>query len=91
MTTTISISEARESFAEITNRVQYGRERIDIQKHGKTVAVLLPVEDADFLEQLEDRALGELAAKRLAEFEKDPVTFTHEEVFGTEPATADAD
>ncbi len=69
MTTTISVSEAREKFAELTNRVQYGNERIDIQKHGKTVAVMITPEQAEMLERLEDMALGEMAAERLADFD----------------------
>ena len=70
MTTTISVSEAREKFAEITNRVQFGKEQIGIQKHGKTVAVLVTPEQAELLEQLEDRALGQLATERLADFDE---------------------
>ncbi len=70
MTTTISVSEAREKFAELTNRVQYGNERIDIQKHGKTVAVMITPEQAVVLERLEDMALGEMASERLADFDE---------------------
>ena len=51
----LSISEVREKFAEITGRVQFTGTRFAIQKHGKTVAVLVPPSDLDVLEALEER------------------------------------
>ena len=51
----LSISEVREKFAEITGRVQFAGTRFAIQKHGKTVAVLVPPSDLDALEALEER------------------------------------
>ena len=55
MQETFSISEVRESLAEVTGRVQFTGERIVMQKHGKTVAVLVPPSDLEALEALEDR------------------------------------
>ncbi len=49
------VSEVREKLAEITGRVQFAGERIGVQKHGKTVAVLVSPSDLDALEALEDR------------------------------------
>ena len=51
----LSMSEVREKFAEVTGRVQFAGERIVMQKHGKTVAVLVPPSDLQALEALEDR------------------------------------
>jgi prevent-host-death family protein len=65
----------------LTGRVRHGGERIGLTDHGKTVAVLVPVSDVELLDRLEDRLLAELAAERLAEHERDPVTYSHEEVF----------
>ena len=76
----IPASEARDRFAEITGRVQHGGERIGLTKHGKTVAVLVPVSDVELLDRLEDRLLAELAEERLAEHERDPVTYSWDEV-----------
>ena len=50
-----SVSEIRENFAEIAGRVQFAHERIALVKHGKTVGALVPVEDAEMLEAIEDR------------------------------------
>ena len=55
MQETLSISEVREKLAEVTGRVQFTGERIVMQKHGKTVAVLVPPSDLEALEALEDR------------------------------------
>lgn len=65
-----SVSEARDILAELIGRVQYGHERITLERRGKPVAVLMPVEDAELLDELEDRILGEIAAERLAEYER---------------------
>ena len=51
----VSASQARESFADLVNRAAYGGERIPIRRHGKTVAALVPLEDLELLEFLEDR------------------------------------
>ncbi|MCC6618936.1 MAG: type II toxin-antitoxin system Phd/YefM family antitoxin [Chloroflexi bacterium] len=48
------ISEARESFSTTINRVAFGRERVVLTRHGKRVAAVVPIEDLDLLESLED-------------------------------------
>ena len=55
MPDTLTVSQVREKFAEVTGRVQFAGERIAMQKHGKTVAVLVPPSDLEVLEALEDR------------------------------------
>ena len=55
MNETLSITEIHERLAEVTGRVQFTGERIVMQKHGKTVAVLVPPSDLEALEALEDR------------------------------------
>ena len=57
------ISEARESFSTTVNRVAFGGERVLLTRHGKRVAAVVPVEDLDLLEELEDaRDLDEMRA-----------------------------
>lgn len=64
---TVSSKEARRDFADNINRVAYGHERITITRHGNDVAAIIPIEDLEFLEELEeqldrraiDEALGE--------------------------------
>ena len=51
----VPFSEVREKFSEITRRVHLGGERIAMQSHGKTIAVLVPPSDLDTLEVLEER------------------------------------
>jgi prevent-host-death family protein len=45
----VPASEFRNQFAEMLNRVAYQRQRVLIERHGKPVAVLLPVEDLEYL------------------------------------------
>jgi prevent-host-death family protein len=63
----ISIRTARENLAEYINRVTYAHERIALERRGKKVAVLVSVEDAEFLEKLEDEIDVEMAKKSLKE------------------------
>lgn len=48
------ISEARESFSTTVNRVAFGRERVVLTRHGRRVAAVVPIEDLELLESLED-------------------------------------
>jgi prevent-host-death family protein len=48
------ISEARESFSTTVNRVAFGGERVVLTRHGRRVAAVVPIEDLDLLERLED-------------------------------------
>jgi prevent-host-death family protein len=57
------ISEARESFSTTINRVAFGHERVILTRHGKRVAAVVPVEDLELLEALEDaRDLDDIRA-----------------------------
>jgi prevent-host-death family protein len=60
-------SEAREKFATILNEVAFGGERVLLHRHGKDVAAVVPIEDLQLLEALEDRMDLETARKALAE------------------------
>lgn len=48
------ISEARESFSTTVNRVAFGGERVVLTRHGRRVAAVVPIEDLELLEHLED-------------------------------------
>lgn len=65
----IPITEVREKLAEIAGRVPFAGERIAVQKHGKTVAVLVPPTDLEVLEALEDRLDLLDAIEALADYE----------------------
>ena len=51
----LEITEVRHNLAEVINQVAYGKERVLITRHGKQLVALVPVEDYQLLEDLEDR------------------------------------
>jgi prevent-host-death family protein len=54
MAETISISDARDDFAELVNRVAYGRERVRLVRRGRDLAAMVSTEDLELLESLDD-------------------------------------
>jgi prevent-host-death family protein len=76
------ISEAREQFATIINQVAFGGERVRLTRHGKAVAAVVPIEDVEFLEDLEDEIDLQLVQEALADPENQ-VTIPLEEVMRT--------
>jgi len=65
--TQLSASEAREHFADTLNRVAYAGERIKLSRKGKDMAVLISIEDFEFLESMEDRVDIKNAEKAIKE------------------------
>ena len=63
----LDASQLRQEIADALNLVAYGGERIVIKRHGKRVAVLVPVDDLELLEAIEDRVDVTLAKKALKE------------------------
>ncbi|MHA7627576.1 type II toxin-antitoxin system Phd/YefM family antitoxin [Corallococcus sp. M7] len=51
----VSITEARDDLAELLNRAAYGKERLVLTRHGKKLVAVIPFEDLEALEALEDR------------------------------------
>ncbi|HEX3654188.1 MAG TPA: type II toxin-antitoxin system Phd/YefM family antitoxin [Pirellulales bacterium] len=64
---TLEASRIRHDFSDALNTVAYSGERIVISRHGKRVAVLVPVDDLDLLEALEDQMDLALAKQALKE------------------------
>ncbi|MBZ0257093.1 type II toxin-antitoxin system Phd/YefM family antitoxin [bacterium] len=64
----LSTSDIRKDLSETINRVMYNKERITLNRHGKKVAVLVPVEDLELLEKIEQER--DLRAARKAVKEK---------------------
>ena len=52
--TTVTAKDLKDHPAEVLSRVQYGNERVAVTRYGKEVAVVVSIEDARLLEQLED-------------------------------------
>ncbi len=53
---TLPTTQARSRFSEVVNRAAFASERVVLTRRGKRFAAVVPIEDLDFLEELEDRA-----------------------------------
>ena len=62
MADSISISDARDDFAELVNRVAYAHKRVRLVRRGRALAAVVPTEDLELLEALDDEL--DLAAAR---------------------------
>jgi prevent-host-death family protein len=70
ISTGVSIVQARTDFADLINRAAYGKERIILNRHGKNVCAIVPMESLkalEALEKLEDAADRKAIASRRAE------------------------
>ena len=70
MTDTLNSTDARENMAEILNRVAYAKDRVRITRRGKEVAAVVPIEDLELIERLEDEIDIREAKKALADVRK---------------------
>jgi prevent-host-death family protein len=59
----IGVADIRANLADVINRVAYGGERIVLQRRGKRVLAVVPMEDLELLNALEDRADVKAAKK----------------------------
>jgi prevent-host-death family protein len=63
-TAAIGADEARDNFGDLLGRASHGKERVVISRHRKCVAALVPIEDLELLERIEDDAdLKEIRAR----------------------------
>lgn len=67
MPRSISATEARAGFAETINRAIYARERVVLRRRGKDVAAVVPIQDLELLEAIEDRMDIEAAHEAMKE------------------------
>ncbi|MGB8580673.1 MAG: type II toxin-antitoxin system Phd/YefM family antitoxin [Candidatus Sulfotelmatobacter sp.] len=72
----LTASEARQNFSDILNRAAYRGERVVVHRGKKAVAAVVPIEDVELLEKLEDEI--DIAAARKAL--KDPRTIPWEKI-----------
>jgi prevent-host-death family protein len=70
MADTINSTNARENIAEILNRVAYAKDRVRVTRRGKEVAAVVPIEDLELIERLEDEIDIREAKKALADARK---------------------
>ena len=52
--TSINSVKLRNKFSDFLNRTAYGKERIIITRRGQNLGVLIPMEDLELLQKLED-------------------------------------
>jgi len=69
-------STTRQNFADIINRAAYAGERTIVHRRKKPVAAVVPIEDLEFLEKLED----EIDLRAAREALKDPRTIPWETI-----------
>ena len=68
--TGVTAKEARTNFADILNRASYGKERVALTRRGTTVAYVVPAEDVELLEKVEDYVDNQGADAALKEAEE---------------------
>ncbi|HVP53566.1 MAG TPA: type II toxin-antitoxin system Phd/YefM family antitoxin [Candidatus Eisenbacteria bacterium] len=72
----LTASSARQNFSDMVNRAAYGGERIIVHRRKKPVAAVVPIQDLELIERIEDEI--DLAAARRAL--KEPGTIPWETV-----------
>jgi prevent-host-death family protein len=68
----VTVSQARQTFAELVNRAAYGNERITVARHGREVVAIVPMSDVRLLEAIEADPVGGVRASAPAEERKAP-------------------
>lgn len=74
----VSLVEAHERFLEVVDRAEEAKERIYLTRAGKRIAAIVPIEDVEAIEKIEDRidrralkrARAEMAVKGTIPWEK---------------------
>ena len=67
MFTKVTTADARNNFADIVNKVAYGKEPIILTRRGQDIAALVSIEELELLQQIEDHIDIEDAKQALAE------------------------
>ena len=72
-------SKARLNFQKVLKAASRG-DRIILYRHGKPIAAIVPVEDARYMEDVEDRYFAKKADEALAEIEQGGETISLEDL-----------
>jgi len=72
--TKVSAKAARDKFSETIDLVRINHERVVVQRNGKDVVAMVPIEDFELLERLEDGADVAAAKKALADPARIPLS-----------------
>jgi prevent-host-death family protein len=76
MATKLTASVARQNFSDVLSRAEYRGERVIVHRGRKAVAAVVPIEDLELLEKLEDEIDIAVAREAL----KDPHTIPWETI-----------
>jgi prevent-host-death family protein len=52
----LEATKAKDTFGDTLNRAAYGKERIILTRRGKPIAALVPLEDIELLDEMENAA-----------------------------------
>ncbi len=63
----VTATQARQEFAEIVNRAAYAGERVVLHRRKKPVAAVVPIQDLELIERMEDELDLKSAQKALKE------------------------
>jgi prevent-host-death family protein len=66
----VTTVQVRAQLSEVINRVAFAKERLFLTRRGKRIAAIVPIDDIDSLEALEDKIDIEEAWTSLAEAKK---------------------
>lgn len=72
MAGSITVSEARQDFADVVNRVAYGNERVTVVRRGRDLVAIVPMSDVLLLEAIEDELDLAAAREALADADEAP-------------------
>jgi antitoxin Phd len=67
MQKTVTTAEARKNFADIVNKVAYGKEPVILTRRGREIAALISIDELQLLQKIEDYIDIEDARKALEE------------------------
>ena len=67
MNATVSAGQLRQHLADMLNRARYAKDHIVVERNGKPVATIIPLDDLETLEALEDAADARAADEAKAE------------------------
>jgi prevent-host-death family protein len=64
---TVTIERARVELSDVVRRVQYAGERVVVTRRGKPTAAIVPLEDVELLQRIEDELDAEAVREARAE------------------------
>lgn len=67
----MAATDVRKTFSETLNKVSFGKDRIVIHRNEKDVAVIVPLEDVELLEMIEDKVDTMLVEEALKDDDPD--------------------